>query len=437
MDSQPHKDLLLRLKNTEQMLRAESQRRRELELALQDGQQHFRETVLEMTHRLRRAQRMEAIGALASGIAHDFNNILAVVSGNCELALMVSPEDSQAASFLSAIAKAGERAKDLVQQILNFARHRNGDHKPTLIFVVLKEALKLLRGAIPSTIEFKLDICQDLHYVMADIVDIYQIFVKLCTNACHAMTPHGGVLKVSLKKIHLDETAAARGYELKPGAYLKLDIGDTGEGIDVDQLEHLFNQPSGDLSEDHSIELTLFEIREIAHGHHGDIFVRSRVGKGTTATLLLPISTSDLATAHLPPEGDRLPGGSERILFVDDESHLADVGFHFFSSLGYQVTPFDQSVNAWEAFKQQPDLYNLVITDLTMPHMNGSHLAEEIATLRPDVPIILASGYPQHLIKSFHSLKNVSAIISKPFVLSQLAVTVRWLLDGSSENFLN
>ncbi len=437
MDSQACKELLLRLEKTEQMLRAESERGRELESALQASRQRLKETEIVMTARLRRAQRMEAIGALASGIAHDFNNILAVVSGNCELSMMVIPEDSEAAPFLTAIAKAGDRARDLVQQILNFARHTNTEQKPTLIFVVIKEALKLLRGAIPSTIEFKLHICQDLHYVMADIVDIYQIFVKLCTNACHAMTSRGGVLTISLSKIELDEVAVHRLHDLRPGSYLKLDIRDTGEGIDAKRLKHLFDPSSDTPYNNDPIELSLCEIREITYCHHGDIVVRSRVGKGTTVSLFLPISASDLQTTSFSGRGNPLPGGSEHILFVDDESHLADFGGHFFSSLGYQVTPFDQSINALTAFKEQPNRYDLIITDLTMPHMSGNRLANEIAALRPDVPIILASGYPQHLIKASHRLNAVNVVIPKPFELSQLAVTVRGLLDDPVANPLN
>lgn len=420
---------MLKLRETEQALQTEIEKRNQAENALKALEEQFRTLEESMLARLRQAQRMEAIGTLASGIAHDFNNILAVISGNCELAALVSKPDSPVHQFLNAIDSAGERAKDLVQQIMTFARKNEAVQKPILIHIVLNEALKLLRASLPSTIEFTLDICREMNYVMADVVQIYQIIVALCLNAAQAMEEEGGMLSVSLSQLNFDPEMVARFSDLQAGPHLKMVISDTGRGIDPEALDHLFNSHPFAPDRKVEIKLGLPEIKDIIKNHNGQIIAHSKAGKGTTFTIFLPLI--ETASEKDSDKNSSTPTGNERLLFVDDEFHLAQVGREMFASLGYQVSSFVESRKAWDAFKCSPDRFDLVITDMTMPHMSGRTLARNIQDLRPDIPIILCSGHPSAgQSEDSARLAGIRAVMTKPYGLSELAITVRRLLDN-------
>lgn len=287
------KEKELKMMQAEQLLHLEIEKRKQLERDLIKSEARFKALEDSMISQRRQTQKMEIIGTLASGIAHDFNNILSVISGNCELALLKIDADSPLRPHLTSIIAAWENAKALVQQILTISRKIDDKQNPTLIHVVLKETLKLLRASIPATIEFRLDICRDKYYVMADVVQMYQIFVILCVNAAQAMQEEGGTLTVKLSQHHLDLMAASRFSDLKPGSYLKLDISDTGKGFTSDTLKHLFIANHTKQGPNADTDLGLLEIQEIVELHKGEINVYSQLGRGTTFSIFLPIIESE------------------------------------------------------------------------------------------------------------------------------------------------
>ncbi len=381
--------------------------------------------------RLHQAQKMEAIGNLAGGIAHDFNNILSAVIGYTELALAEPPVKDQAAEgYLKGVLKAGKRAKSLVNQILTFARQVEQELRPVKVSVVAKEVLKLLRPSIPTTIKIQTEIFSD-SLVMADLTQIHQIFMNLCTNAAQAMEADGGIMKISMSDIVIGENDAGPPADLTPGAYIKLTVQDSGEGIPAKHLATIFDPYFTTKPIGQGTGLGLSVVHGIVENYGGRILVESEPGKGSLFTTYLPVIEQAEEMKNDPAKS--LPRGEEHILFVDDEQSLTEVGQMFLERLGYRVTTRNSSLEALSLFKKKPEDFDLVVSDMTMPDMAGDKLASEMIRVRSDIPIIICSGYSKKLTEENIARMKVRAVIMKPLTFEDLAQTVRKVLDGNED----
>jgi PAS domain S-box-containing protein len=372
------------------------------------------------------AQKMEAIGSLAGGVAHDFNNILSAIIGYTELSQMDIPKESHVSAYLDQILKAGNRAKDLVQQILTFSRQAEKELKPISVKVIVKEALKLLRATLPTTIHISHNIESD-SLVMGDPTQIHQILMNLCTNAGHAMQEKGGILEVNLTNVELDAAFASRHPDLKPGPYLNLSVSDTGHGMSPDVLKQIFDPFFTTKERGEGTGMGLAVVHGIVNSYGGTIYAYSEPGKGSSFKVFLPVISSSLKSEKRM-ERD-VPRGAERVLFIDDEQALVDMGKQALESLGYQVVTRTSSLEALNLFRAQPDRFDLVITDMTMPQMTGDKLAEALITLRRDIPIILCTGFSYGMTEEKAKGMGIKAFIMKPFVVRDLANKVRKVLD--------
>lgn len=377
----------------------------------------------------RQAQKMEAIGTLAGGIAHDFNNILGAIIGNTEIALDNElPEQHPARYSLEQVLSASHRAKDLVHQILTFSRQKEQHIKPINITPIVKEAIKLLRSSLPSIIEIRQELKANSDTVLGDPSQFFQVIMNLGTNAAHSMSQKGGIMRVSLADENLDSPDNAPPHpDLKPRPYITLSISDTGHGIEPSIRERIFDpyfttKPVGE-----GTGLGLAVVHGIVKNLGGTLAVESQPGKGSTFTVYLPLIESVAApvirTAELDPKGD------EHVLFVDDEQSLVDVAKRMLMSLGYKVTARTNSLDALQLFRLKPDEFDLVITDMTMPHLTGDKLAEELFRIRPAIPVILCTGFSDLITKEKIKSLGVRQILIKPLVRHEIALTIRQALD--------
>ncbi len=382
-----------------------------------------------MAGQLRLKQKMEALGTLAGGIAHDFNNILSAVLGYTELCISDVEKSSQLASNLQEVYQAGCRAKELVNQIVTFARKDEGEMKPTRIGSTAQEVLRLIRSAIPKSIEIT-QVIDTEACVMAIPSQIHQLFMNLCTNAAQAMHGEQGRLHVHVREEKLRENLLPPASDLKPGRYVKIEIADTGVGIAPHKLDLIFDPYYSTRERGEGTGLGLAIVHSIVKRCGGDILVRSTLGRGTAFSVYLPI-TPKLALKS-PIADYNLPTGNERILFVDDELPIIRMGEQSLRKLGYTVTAMNCSVEALDLFKKDPSAFDLVITDLTMPKMSGDRFAAAIAGAMPDLPIILCTGYSRKQDQDRLAQTGIKACLAKPVALKTLAETVRRVLDDSS-----
>ncbi|MCF8128161.1 MAG: response regulator [Deltaproteobacteria bacterium] len=375
------------------------------------------------------AQKMEALGTLAGGIAHDFNNILSALMGFTELCLLeLDDPEHPVHRKLKSMLHAENRAKELVSQILTFSRMQEHVLTPVSISPIVKEALKLLKASLPANIELKQGI-NSHQQVMADPTRIHQILMNLCTNAYHAMEENGGLLTVSLTSDHCDEQPSFSHGDLAPGSYLRLTVEDTGAGIPPAILDNIFDPYFSTKGKDKGTGLGLAVVHGIVKSHGGAIHVKSRVGKGTAVQVFLPV-TDDNQGAEEELQAV-LPRGTERILLVDDEKDLVDIGCLMLVKLGYDVLGVVGSIAALETFKQSPHGFDLVITDLDMPVMNGDRLARELVRIRPGLPIIMCTGFSERFDGKGAQNLGIRNLIIKPLSMKILAKSVRDVLDGS------
>jgi PAS domain S-box-containing protein len=378
--------------------------------------------------KLQQAQKMEAIGTLAGGIAHDFNNILGAILGYAQLTQMHTTTDPRVQGYIGNIFKASERAKSLVEQILTFTRQGKSQKVPSDIAIVVKEVVKLLRATIPSTIAIVQKIPSKLGTVMADQTQIHQVLMNLCTNAAHAMEARGGQLTVTLKEHTVDGPAAAAGEDdLAPGRYLKLSVGDTGAGIDNSVLDRIFDPYFTTKSVGEGTGMGLATVHGIVNDHGGRVTVDSVPGEGSVFSVFFPVleSKTEVSGAHAAT----YPRGSERILFVDDEALLVEVGVEMLIDLGYDAVGSTDPAEALKMLEQQPEGVDLVITDMTMPGMTGDQLAAAILDLRPGMPIIICTGFSKRLSSVKASSLGIHAYLMKPVTVQELSHTVRDVLD--------
>jgi PAS domain S-box-containing protein len=375
--------------------------------------------------RLRQAQKMEAIGTLAGGIAHDFNNILSAIIGYTQMAQSKLPQESPVQYSLSAVLKAGSRATELVKQILAFSRQTDQVKVPVDVTLCVKETLKLLRPSLPTTIEISCEISVP-HVratVLADPTEIQQVLMNLCTNASHAMRPRGGVLSVKLSEVAADDLFLSRHPDLRMATYVCLAISDTGFGMDAALMERIFDPYFTTKGLGEGTGLGLAVALGIVKSYGGAITVDSELEKGSTFTIFLPRIEEKIAVQADIKE--TLPTGIEHILFVDDEKALTELGREMLESLGYTVTTKTSSIEALNAFRAIPSAFDLVITDMTMPGLTGSELAKELMAIKPDLPVILCTGFSELIDGNRAKDAGIREFVMKPYVVGDLAKTIR------------
>jgi len=377
--------------------------------------------------RLQQAQKMEAIGALAGGIAHDFNNILFPIIGYTEMLLEDTPKESPNRSSLEEIHTGALRARDLVHQILAFSRQEKNDCNLMKVQPIIKEALKLIRCSIPANIS----ICQDLQpecgAITANPTQIHQIVMNLSTNAYHAMEGNGGELSVALKEVKIGQHDLISP-DMHPGVYACLTVADTGTGMDKAIVGRIFEPFFTTKGAGKGTGMGLSVVHGIVKSMNGAVQVYSDPGRGTQIHVYLPVAGS--ALEHQPSDASEpLPGGSERILLVDDEISIIAVERQILERLGYQVTSLASSREALEVFRTDPEKFDLVMTDMSMPEMTGDKLAAELIKIRPDIPILMCTGLSDTLTDEKMQSTGIAGVIMKPILTRSLAGRLRETLD--------
>ncbi|MBI9076619.1 MAG: response regulator [Desulfatibacillum sp.] len=383
-----------------------------------------------MEEGLKHSQRMESIGTLAGGIAHDFNNILNSIIGFTELSLDDAIPASLQEECLREVLQAGSRATGLVRQILTFARKGSEDPRPVRVSSITKEALQLLRSTLPAAIKIKQRINSE-SLVMADPTQIHQVLLNLCTNAAQSMEEKGGVLQVDLTDVVVDANFATTAPGIQPGDYMKIVVSDTGYGIPSDIIPSIFEPYFTTKGLGEGTGLGLAVVHGIVQSCGGDILVKSEIGKGAEFSVYLPLVRGK-AEAIVEREPEPMPLGQERILFVDDEPSIVKLGSKMLERLGYTVTTQTSSVEALNYARKKPQSFDMVITDMSMPDMNGDILATEIMKIRPGVPVILCTGYSSKITQEKAEAIGIRAFAMKPLRKAELARSIRQVLDKPS-----
>ncbi|WP_447969477.1 response regulator [Nitrospira sp. M1] len=382
----------------------------------------FRQT----EQKLHQLQKMEALGTLSAGIAHDFNNILGAILGYTELALIKIFPNGDVYQNLQQVLKAGNRAKELVAHILTFSRQVDQERIPTELHLVVKEALDLLRATLPSTITIQQNLSPTSGVVLADPTQIHQVLMNLCTNAEHAMRENGGMLKVSLDQVEVSRPQESIPPELKPGSYVRLSISDTGNGIPPNIQNRIFEPffTTKRLGEGTGMGLSV--VHGIIANHEGAITVDSTLGMGTRFDIFLPRTDAVIECETQ----ESLPTYHKQgcILFVDDEEPLTQLGQKMLQQLGYEAVVRTNSLEALRVFRHDPFHFDVVITDQTMPHLTGDALARELLSIRPELPIILCTGFSYTMTPEKATALGIRAFLMKPILSHELAQTIHRVL---------
>ncbi len=381
---------------------------------------------------LQQTQKLEAIGSLAGGIAHDFNNILSPIMGRAELMLVENPGNTAIREHCRGIIDAARRARALVKQILTFSRQVDQEILPVSMAEVVREVVQLVRPTLPATIEIDCQLPEHSPRVMADATQLHQVLMNLVTNAYHAMEDRGGLLSLRLETVVLG-IGAFEDLSIPPGLYQQLTIADTGHGMDEATMAKIFDPYFTTKARGKGTGLGLAVVLGILRGYGGEIRVSSSPGKGTTFTLYFPVV--ELASEQqqtLPISQEPLPRGSEHILLVDDEKSIADVTTSMLERLGYKVTVRISGYDALEAFRSLADRIDLLIADLTMPQLTGLQLYREIKKIRPDIKVIICTGFSEQLDSDKSRVIGIEGFLNKPVVMADLAHCVRRVLDQRS-----
>ncbi len=393
---------------------------------------HAEEALRQSEERLRQGQKLEAIGKLAGGIAHDFNNILAAILGYAELSVSEISPEHPVKNHLEQIAKAGRRARDVVQQILAFSRKLEQERRPIFLQTVLDEALNLLRATLPATIEIETKINADCSPIMADSTQMHQVILNLATNASHAMSSQGGRLEIVLEPIWLSGRPSGTLPELPKGRYVCFSVTDSGPGIAPDIQKQIFEPYFTTKSVGEGSGLGLSVVHGIVQSHGGAITVKSALGHGACFKIYLPCCAEKSDTQKTPaPE---MLKGQGHILLIDDEEALVNLGRRSLERLGYHVTGETSSVRALKKFVDNPQLFDLVVTDQTMPHMTGISLAKELWKIRPSLPVIISTGFSEQVTSEIASSLGFHTFLNKPYTASELARVIRQCLFRSQED---
>jgi PAS domain S-box-containing protein len=373
------------------------------------------------------AQKMESIGNLSGGIAHDFNNILTPIIVQSELALMDLDKKSPIRFNIEEVKRAGLRARDLVKQILTYSRQTEQQTVPLKMTPIIKEVSELLRASLPSTIEIRHYLKEGNDTVTADPTQIHQVLMNLCTNAGHAMRERDGILEVGLIDVEFDSDDTTLPTDLVPGPYLKLTVSDTGHGIPSEVMDRIFDPFYTTKERTEGTGMGLAVVHGIISSYGGAITVESELDKGTTFHVFLPGSKSKIR--EQTRRFKQIPTGSEEVLIVDDEIVMANTIKRMLDRLGYKVTSRTSSLEALELFRNKPDRFDLVITDMTMPQMTGDKLSEALMEIRSDLPVILCTGYSEHISEGTAEELGIKAFVMKPIVMREIATTIREVLD--------
>ncbi len=380
------------------------------------------------------AQKMEALGSLAGGIAHDFNNILLAISGCCELLSDEIPDDAGTRHNLEILTDATERARRLVNQILEFSRQSDTSHEPALLGKTVQECLPLLRATIPSTIEVRTRVDAESGPVVADAGQIQQILLNLCSNAVHAIGNDGGTLDIEVDETEIGGDKASAPEGLSEGSYSRLTVRDSGHGMDADMIQRIFDPFFTTKEIGRGTGLGLSVVNGIVQSHRGSVEVESEPGKGTTFGIWFPRKYGEYSAAGSEMAAEELqderPIGTERLLVVDDEWQNSHVTAQHLSRLGYVVTALTNGEDALETFLSGPDDFDGLILDQTMPHLTGLQLAEEAHRVRPGIAIVLTTGFSEAVTPENLARAGVSSVLMKPYSCTKLACEVRKALDS-------
>lgn len=380
---------------------------------------------------LRQAQKLQALGTLAAGIAHDFNNILLAISGNAKLAAQDLPADHAAQISIGEISRASARAASIVNQVLAFGRGEESTHGPVDLGSVVKEAINLTRAMAPMSVATRVRIAAGQSIVRGDASQLHQVVVNLATNALHAMQESGGALDVEVAEVELDESRAAA-LHVPPGRYQRLRISDTGVGMPQELLERIFEPFFTTKPQGRGVGLGLSVVHGIVQAHRGAITATSRPGEGSTfevhlAALDAAPGEDQQQTAATPVH----PGSGQRILFVDDEESLVYLMVRVLERFGYRVVGFSDAHAALEAFLAQPEQYDVVVTDLSMPGMTGAEFARQVLAARPDAPVIMTSGYVRPEDRQAAMAVGVRELLLKPNTVEDLAQALHRTLNAA------
>ncbi|MBN1957106.1 MAG: PAS domain S-box protein [Desulfuromonadales bacterium] len=385
---------------------------------------------LELESQLAQKHKIEALGLMASGMAHNFNNNLSIILGGIDLALIKLPDNGEIPPLLDNAKTAVLRSRDLIRKIMTYSRQGEFKREPVQPAQVVEETLELLSSTIPSTVRVLCQadaLCHDLR-ILADPVNIQEALINLCNNASQAMNERGEII-IHLNVVELQQNEIPARYPCHPGAYWQLSVQDNGCGMPEDIIEKIFDPFFTTKSVEHGTGMGLATIQGIMLRHEGLIKVKSLPGQGSTFELYFPIN-DNTAQTESSLRTTALAWGSEKILFVDDEQLLADLGQYMLSELGYQVSTMTESSEALKLFQANPDRFDLVITDQTMPDMTGEELIHKLRQIRPNLPVILCTGFSNKVDAGIAEKLEINAFLMKPLELSQLAQTVRAVLDG-------
>jgi PAS domain S-box-containing protein len=383
-----------------------------------------------LERQLRQAQKMEAIGTLAGGIAHDFNNILSAIIGYTELGMQNLPKEGKGRKNLKKVLQAGERARDLVKQILTFSRQSEEEYQLVDFHLIIKEGFKLLRSSLPSSIKMHQNLIKTGN-VMGDPTQLHQVVMNLCTNASQAMSETGGTLTLSLDEHEITSGDLKRDENLVPGKYARLTVSDTGHGIDPGIMDRIFEPYFTTKEKGKGTGLGLSVVHGIVQRLSGKITVSSRPGKGSTFKVYIPLAEKEVEDVYDTDGSVSL--GFERVLVVDDEKVLAEMTQQMLESHGYWVESYTDSRKALDQFKADPYRYDIVLTDMTMPDMSGDQLAKEMLKIRPEIPIVLCTGFSEKISEEEASAIGVRAFALKPLVSKELVRILRGALNKTED----
>lgn len=410
------------LERTEQLSNSNLDLKKEIEI-----RQKFERERAELEKQLFQLQKMETIGTLAGGIAHDFNNILTPILGYTDMALEELPNESNLRFDLEQINNAALRGKDLVQQILTFSREVDLNKKSIKVQPIVEEVLNLLKSSFPPSVEIRQQLDPKIGTVLADPTHIHQIVMNLCTNANHAMMKSGGILEVKLDEIKIDQKSSERIPNLKKGIYIRLTISDTGYGMDIKTKERIFEPFFTRKEVGSGSGLGLSVVHGIINNYGGAIEVDSTPAKGTTFTIYLPKYGDD--TLDSGKSSKTLLKGNEHILFVDDEPEITFMGKKMLENLGYKVSIKSDSQSALREFNKEPEKYDLLVTDQSMPNITGTELAGMMKKISPALKVIIITGYADSLSEEALSENGISEVILKPMILDDFSKIIRRVLD--------
>jgi len=376
---------------------------------------------------LRQRQKVEALGTLAGGIAHDFNNILNPIFINTGMVLLDAPPGGAMRQPLQLVLEAAERGKNLVKQIITFSRQKEQERRPMKAEPLVKEALKFLRASLPSTVEIREKIQGEAGFILADPTQIHQVVMNLCSNAAYAMREKGGRVEVSLAEVEVDAHLARLHPDLNPGPYLRLTVSDSGTGMSREVMERVFDPFFTTKKPGEGSGMGLSVVHGIVRNARGAITVYSEVGKGSTFNVFFPRVEAE--GSPLQDSSGPIATGRERVLLVDDEEVQVQSIRNMLERLGYKVVAMMDSVGALALFRKDPGAFDLVITDQTMPQMTGVRLAEELLRIRPDLPVILCTGFSEAVDANGAQASGICQFLMKPFSVKEMAETMRRALE--------